>query len=68
MDPRLEQELRELTEIAARVIEAGRAPSAEERRRFLDLKQRLDDQPPTWRDRLRDEIDRFAATLEGIGI
>ncbi|MHC5012112.1 MAG: hypothetical protein ACYTG6_14385 [Planctomycetota bacterium] len=68
MDPKVEQELRELTEIAARVMEEGRPPTEEERERFLRLKKHLDESPTDWRARLTDEIDRFAAALEGMGI
>jgi hypothetical protein len=68
MDAQFEKELRELTEIAARVMEEGRAPTEEERARFHTLKQHLAGQPTTWRTRLADEIDRFAAALEGMGI
>jgi hypothetical protein len=68
MDPRTEKELQELTEIADRVMTEGRAPTPEERGRFLDLKLRLDRQPLDWRARLADEIDRFAAALQGMGI
>lgn len=68
MDAHFERELSELTEIAARVMEDGRAPTEEERQRFLTLKKRIEGQPTTWRTRLTDEIDRFAAALEGMGI
>jgi hypothetical protein len=68
MDARIEDELRELTRIASRVMEEGRAPTEEERARFRELRAHLEEQPSTWRDRLRDEIDRFAAALEGMGI
>ena len=68
MDSQFEKELKELTEIAARVMEEGRAPTEEERERFLTLRQHLAGQPSTWRTRLTDEIDRFAAALEGMGI
>lgn len=68
MDAQIEKELRELTAIAARVMEEGRAPTDEERTRFQRLKKNLEGQQPSWRTRLADEIDRFAAALEGIGI
>ena len=68
MDSQFEKELTELTEIAARVMEEGRAPTEEERERFLTLRQHVAGQPSTWRTRLADEIDRFAAALEGMGI
>lgn len=68
MDARLEEEMRELNRIAARVMEEGRAPTPEERARFLELRRDLERQPTSWRHRLRDEIDRFAAALEGMGI
>ena len=68
MDAHVEKELLELTEIASRVMEEGRAPTEEERERFRTLKERLLGQPSTWRSRLADEIDRFAAALEGMGI
>jgi len=68
MDSQFEKELKELTEIAARVMEEGRAPTEEERERFLTLRQHLEKQPSTWRTHLADEIDRFAAALEGMGI
>lgn len=68
MDSQFEKELKELTDIAARVMEEGRAPTEEERERFHTLRQHLEKQPSTWRSRLADEIDRFAAALEGMGI
>ena len=68
MDAHVEKELLELTEIASRVMEEGRAPTEEERERFRTLKERLLGQPSTWRSRLADEIDRFAAAREGMGI
>lgn len=68
MDAQLEKELLELTKIASRVMEEGRAPTEEERQRFLEVKSHLEKQPTGWRTRLADEIDRFAAALEGMGI
>ena len=68
MDAHVEQELQELTEIASRVMEEGRAPTPEERERFLALKRSIAKQETTWRTRLADEIDRFASALQGMGI
>lgn len=68
MDSHIEKELAQLTEIAARVMEEGRAPTDEERARFLELKSQLEKRPADWRSRLQDEIRRFAAALEGMGI
>jgi hypothetical protein len=68
MDARLEDELHELTRIAVRVMEEDRPPTDEERARFRELRDHLEEQPSSWRSRLRDEIDRFAAALEGMGI
>lgn len=68
MDARLEEELRELTRIAGAVMDEGRAPTEEERARFREFRAHLEKQPTTWRQRLADEIDRFAAALEGMGI
>jgi hypothetical protein len=68
MDAKVERELRELSGIAARVMEEGRAPTEEERRRFLELRRSIEGRPADWRARLADEIDRFAAALEGMGI
>ena len=68
MSASIEKELRELTELAAKVIEEGRAATAEERVRFAELKAKLQRQPADWRTRLADEIDRIAAALEGMGI
>ena len=68
MTASIEKELRELTELAARVMEEGRAPTAEERARFAELKAKLAAQPADWKTRLADEIDRIAAALEGMGI
>ncbi len=68
MDSHVEKELAELTEIAGRVMEEGRAPTEAERARFLDLKQRIEEQPTDWRERLADKIRRFAAAFEGMGI
>ncbi len=68
MTASIEKELRELTELAAKVMEEGRAPTEEERKRFGELKAKLESQPADWRTRLADEIDRIAAALEGMGI
>ncbi len=68
MDAHVEKELSALMEIAGKVMEEGRAPTAEERERFHRLRTALEEQPTTWRSRLTDEIDRFAAALEGMGI
>jgi hypothetical protein len=68
MDAHVEKELSALMAIAGKVMEEGRAPTDEERERFRRLKAALEAQPSTWRARLADEIDRFAAALEGIGI
>ena len=68
MTASIEKELRELTELAAKVMEEGRAPTEEERKRFAELKTNLENQPSDWRTRLADEIDRIAAALEGMGI
>lgn len=68
MTASIEKELRELTELAAKVMEEARAPTEEERKRFAELKAKLESQPADWRTRLADEIDRIAAALEGMGI
>ena len=68
MEARLKQELQALTEIASKVMEEGRAPTEEERARFLELRASLEGQSQTWRTLLHDELDRFAAALEGMGI
>ena len=68
MDSKVEKELAELTAIAARVMEEGRAPTDEERARFLALQSRLETQPTDWRSRFQDQIRRFAAAFEGMGI
>jgi hypothetical protein len=68
MEAKVERELRELLEIAGRVMEEGRAPTAEERARFLAIRPHLEKGSPGWRARLSDEIDRLAAALEGMGI
>jgi hypothetical protein len=68
MDRKTETELRELTRIATRVMEEGRAPTEDERRRFRALRDHIDAQPADWKSRLALELDRFAAALEGMGI
>ena len=64
----LERELTEALEIAARIAEAGRAPTAAEKKRFQEIRGHLTKQPVDWRSRLADEIDRLASALEGMGI
>ena len=64
----LEKELTEALDIAARIAEAGRAPTDAEKKRFLEIRGHVTKQPSDWRSRLADEIDRLAAALEGIGI
>jgi hypothetical protein len=65
---RHEEELQELLDIAERLIEEGRSPTDEERRRFQELQAHVERRDESWRTRWRDEIDRLAAALEGMGI
>jgi hypothetical protein len=58
----------ELLRLAGRIVEDGRAPTAEERRRFEQLKIELQATEHPWRDRLTELTDRLAALLEGMGI
>jgi len=68
MEAKLEQDLKELLDIAERLVEENRAPTDEERERFTTLDEHIRGAHPDWRERLADQINRLAAALEGIGI
>lgn len=64
----MEKELDEMLELATTIIQEGRKPTEAERDRFLELKGRITTVEGDWKARLVDQIDRFAAMLEGMGI
>ncbi len=68
MEAQLERDLKEQVQIAARIIEEGREPTAAERARFLELKAHMERAAPAWRERLADTINHLASALEGMGI
>lgn len=68
MEARIEKDLQDMLEIAGRIIEDGRKPTEEERRRFLTLKTEVEEQDANLQGRWADMIDRLAAALESMGI
>ena len=64
----MEERIAKMLEIAHRIVEEGRDATDEERALFRELEGSVDAQPPEWKDRFRDLIDRLAAALEGIGM
>ncbi len=68
MEAWMEKELDEMLELATTLVSEGRKPTDEERARFLELKGHIGKVSGDWKSRLIDQIDRFAAMLEGMGI
>ena len=64
----MEKELDEMLELATTLMQEGRKPTEAERERFLELKSHIGTVSGDWKSRLVDQIDRFAAMLEGMGI
>jgi hypothetical protein len=64
----VEDRVKQMLEIAHRILAEGRAPTPEEREMFRQLESEVGEQPPEWRERFADIVDRLAAALEGIGI
>lgn len=64
----MERRIEELLEIAHRIVEEGRSPTDDERRRFRKLEAEIETQPVEWRERFGGLIDRLASALEGLGI
>lgn len=64
----MEERIAKMLEIAHRIFEEGREATEEERTQFRELEGSVDAQPPEWKDRFKDLIDRLAAALEGIGM
>ncbi len=68
MEAQLERDLVELLEIATRLADENRAPTEEEKDRFRHVQEHLQQASPAWRERLADQINHFAAALEGMGL
>jgi len=68
VEAHVEKELNELIELASTIMSEGRKPTDGERARFEQLSRAIASVKTDWKLRLVDQIDRFAAMLEGMGI